>query len=67
MSDIGFNLGVTGWILIALLLAWPGLLAGAAAGLLWRQHRVAGALTGAVLGFAGCLGAFYLWKTSDWG
>jgi hypothetical protein len=68
MSDIGLNWGVTGWAVIVLIVGWPGLLAGAVAGLLlWRRHRIAGALIGAALGLMACLAAVYFWKMSDWG
>ena len=67
MSDIGLNFGVAGWALIALIFGWPGLLAGAVAGLLlWRRHRIAGALIGAAVGFAACLAGVYLWSISPW-
>jgi hypothetical protein len=68
MSDIGLNWGVTGWAVIALIVGWPGLLVGAVAGLLlWRRHRITGALLGAALGLVACLAGFYFWKMSDWG
>ena len=47
MSDIGILNDPLGLIGIALLLSSPGFLLGV---LLWRSHRVAGALLGAVVG-----------------
>jgi len=48
MSDISFHIG---WLELALIFGWPGLILGAGAGaLIWRKRRFAGALLGAVLG-----------------
>jgi Na+/proline symporter len=52
VSDIGILNDPVSLIAIALLLGGPGLLLGAIPGaLLWRRHRIAGALLGAVVGF----------------
>jgi hypothetical protein len=52
VSDIGILNDPKGLIVIALILGSPGLLLGGIPGaLLWRSHRVVGALLGAVVGF----------------
>jgi Na+/proline symporter len=52
VSDIGILNDPVSLIAIALILGSPGILLGAIPGaLLWRTHRVAGALVGAVVGF----------------
>lgn len=52
MSDIGILNDPISLIAIALILGSPGLLLGGIPGaLLWRRHRLAGALLGAVVGF----------------
>jgi Na+/proline symporter len=52
VSDIGILNDPVSLIAIALLLGSRGLLLGAIPGaLLWRRHRIAGALLGAVVGF----------------
>jgi Na+/proline symporter len=52
MSDIGILSDPLSLIQIALILGSPGFLLGAIPGaLLWRKHRIAGALLGAVVGF----------------
>lgn len=53
MSDISID-PVTVFEIL-LLIGSPGLLLGAILGALWRGHRIAGALLGAVAGFALCL------------
>ncbi|MDO8875691.1 MAG: hypothetical protein Q8M24_01925 [Pseudolabrys sp.] len=56
MSDIGILNDPLSIAFIALLFGSPGLAVGAIAGALaWRQHRIAGALISAVVGFAVCL------------
>ena len=56
MSDIGILNDPVSLIAIALLLGSPGILLGAIPGaLLWRRHRIAGGLLGAVVGFVLCL------------
>jgi hypothetical protein len=56
MSDIGILNGLGGTLFILGLFGSPGLPVGAIAGaLLWRGHRIRGALIGAVLGFGLCL------------
>jgi Na+/proline symporter len=53
VSDIGILNDPISIIEIVLLLGSPGFLLGGIPGaLLWRRHRVAGALLGAVAGFA---------------
>jgi Na+/proline symporter len=52
MSDIGILNDPVSLIVIALLLGSPGFLLGAIPGaLLWRRHRITGALLGAAAGF----------------
>jgi Na+/proline symporter len=52
MSDIGILNDPMSLIVIALLLGSPGFLLGAIPGaLLWRRHRITGALVGAAAGF----------------
>ena len=51
MSDIGILNDPFSLIVIALIFGSPGLLLGAITGaLLWRRHRVAGAVLGAIVG-----------------
>ena len=51
MSDIAIQFSPLEWITLALIAGSPGLVVGAALGaLLWRRHRVWGALAGAVIG-----------------
>jgi Na+/proline symporter len=51
LSDIGILNDPISLIVIALILGSPGLLLGGIPGaLLWRRHRLAGALLGAVVG-----------------
>jgi Na+/proline symporter len=52
LSDIGILNDPISLIAIALILGSPGILLGGIPGaLLWRRHRLAGALLGAVVGF----------------
>jgi hypothetical protein len=52
MSDIGILNSPLSLIVIALIFGSPGLVLGGIPGaLLWRGHRVAGAILGAVAGF----------------
>ena len=63
MSDIGILNDPVSILEIILLLGSPGLLLGAILGaLLWRRHRVAGAVLGAVIGFAVCLIGWLIFK-----
>jgi Na+/proline symporter len=63
VSDIGILNDPISLIEIALLLGSPGLLLGGIPGaLLWRRHRVAGALLGAVVGFVICLSGWLVFK-----
>ena len=68
MSDIGLNWGPFDIAMIALIIGAPGLLIGAAIGvLLWRRHRLYGAVLGAVAGLVLCDAGFVAWKASPWG
>ncbi|MBS0245279.1 MAG: hypothetical protein JSR61_01565 [Proteobacteria bacterium] len=52
MSDIGLLNDPLSMAFIILLVGSPGLPIGAIAGaLIWRRHRVAGAVIGAIIGF----------------
>ena len=52
MSDIGILNDPVSLVVIALLFGSPGLLLGGIPGaLVWRRHRIAGGLLGAVVGF----------------
>ena len=55
MSDIGILSDPVSLIEFMLLLGSPGLLGAIPGALLWRRHRIAGGLIGAVAGFALCL------------
>lgn len=55
MSDIGILNDPVSQMLIALIFGGPGLLLGIPGALLWKKHRIAGALLGAVGGFIICL------------
>jgi hypothetical protein len=53
MSDISWHLGFLETALIALVLCSPGILAGLCLGACaWREHRVRGAIIGAIAGLA---------------
>jgi len=63
MSDIGILNDPWSVAFVLLILGAPGMPVGALAGaVLWRRHRLLGALIGAVLGFAVCLLGVMLWK-----
>jgi hypothetical protein len=63
VSDIGILNDPVSLIAIALVLGSPGLLIGGLPGaLLWRRHRVAGALLGAVAGFVLWLAGWLVFK-----
>jgi Na+/proline symporter len=56
VSDIGILNDPVSIIAIILLLGSPGFVLGAIPGaLLWRRHRIAGAMLGAMFGFVVCL------------
>ena len=55
MSDVGILNDPVSIIAIILLLGSPGFLLAIPGALLWRRHRIAGALLGGVVGFAICL------------
>ena len=68
MSDIGLDWGPFDIIAIALIIGAPGLVIGGALGaILWRRHRLYGALLGALVGLILWLAGFVLWKMSPWG
>jgi Na+/proline symporter len=63
MSDVGILNDPVSLIAIALLLGSPGIVLGAIPGaLLWRKHRIAGALLGAVAGFVAWLAGWLVMK-----
>ena len=63
MSDIGILNDPWSVAFVLLILGAPGMPVGALAGaVLWRRHRLLGALGGAVLGFTVCLLGVMLWK-----
>jgi len=65
MSDIGILNDPLSIAFIFLLFGSPGLPLGAIAGaLLWRRHRVLGALAGAVAGFALCLAGWLVYESA---
>jgi Na+/proline symporter len=62
MSDIGILNDPVSILAIILLFGSPGFLLGIPGALLWRRHRIAGALLGATIGFAVCLGGWLVFK-----
>jgi Na+/proline symporter len=63
LSDIGILNDPVSLIAIALLFGSPGLLLGGIPGaLVWRQHRIAGGLLGAIVGFVIWLAGLMLLK-----
>ena len=62
MSDIGILNDPVSLTLIALIFGSPGLLFGIPGALLWKKHRLAGALLGAVVGFILCLAGWMIFK-----
>jgi Na+/proline symporter len=63
VSDIGTLNDPVSLIAIALFLGSPGLLLGGIPGaLLWRRHRIAGALLGAIAGFVVWLTGWMIFK-----
>jgi hypothetical protein len=68
MSDIGPIFGPLDIAMLALIIGTPGLVLGAAVGVLtWRRHRISGALLGAGGGSLIWLTGFVLWKARPWG
>ena len=62
MSDIAIFSDPWSIALLYLLLGAPGIMIGAINGaLIWRAHRIRGALLGAVLGWAACFGAVWVY------
>jgi Na+/proline symporter len=62
VSDIGILNDPVSIIEIVLLLGSPGFLLGIPGALLWRKHRIAGALLGAVAGFVIWLTGWMVFK-----
>jgi len=63
VSDIGILNDPVSLIAIALIFGSPGILLGAIPGaLLWRTHRIAGAVAGAVVGFVVWLVGWMIFK-----
>ena len=62
MSDVGILNDPVSLIAIILLLGSPGLLLGIPGALLWRKHRIAGAVLGAVAGFVIWLTGWMIFK-----
>jgi Na+/proline symporter len=68
VSDIGLHWGPLDILALALIVGFPGIILGAVFGaIVWRRHRVWGALLGAAVGLALWLVGFYFWKMSPWG
>jgi hypothetical protein len=60
MSDIGLIFSPLDYLVIALVIASPGLVVGAVVGALaWRRRRIMGAACGAGLGAVLCIAAAY--------
>jgi Na+/proline symporter len=62
MSDVGILSDPVSIIAIILLLGSPGFLLAIPGALLWRRHRIIGALLGAVIGFVVCLLGWLVFK-----
>ena len=62
MSDVGILNDPYSVVIIVLILGSPGLLLGIPSALLWRKHRIAGALLGAVVGFVLWLAGWLVMK-----
>ena len=63
MSDIGILNDPLSLAFVFLIIGSPGLPLGAIAGaLLWRRHRIVGALLGAVVGFALWLAGWMIYE-----
>jgi len=62
MSDVGILDDPVSIIAIILLLGSPGLLGAIPGALLWRRHRIAGALLGAAIGFVLVLVGWLVFK-----
>jgi Na+/proline symporter len=62
MSDINILSDPLSQAFLALVFGGPGIPVGAIIGaLVWRAHRIWGAVVGAVVGFAVCLGGVWVW------
>ncbi len=67
MSDIGLDWGPFDYAAIALIVGAPGLLFGLILGaILWRRHRVWGAVAGAAVGLVVWDGGVVAWLVSPW-
>jgi Na+/proline symporter len=62
VSDVGILNDPYSVIIIVLILGSPGLLLGIPGALLWRKHRIVGALLGAVVGFVIWLTGWMIFK-----
>jgi len=62
VSDVGILNDPYSVVIIVLILGSPGLLLGIPSALLWRKHRIAGALLGAVVGFVLWLAGWLVMK-----
>jgi Na+/proline symporter len=63
MSDIGILNDPLSLAFVFLIIGSPGLALGVVAGaLLWRRHRIVGALIGAVVGFAVWLAGWAIYE-----
>jgi Na+/proline symporter len=62
VSDVGILNDPYSVVIIVLILGSPGLLLGIPGALLWRKHRIAGALLGAVVGFVLWLAGWLVMK-----
>jgi len=66
LSDISLSFSVFDLALLALLIGWPGIVVGAALGVLvWPGRRLLGCGAGALIGWAVGIAGFYAWTASD--
>jgi hypothetical protein len=66
LSDISLKMTLSDWIAFALWSGWPGILFGGATGaVLWRAHRIIGAVLGGCLGGGICFELFSVWSESS--
>ena len=65
MSDIAILSDPLSIALLYLIFGSPGIVVGAIFGaLVWRGHRIWGALLGAVAGWAVCIGVVWVWMVN---